>query len=177
MRHYKNFTKTTELTSAQQELSESCSIQFIHDDSGSDWYELQPFFNADTVKIQYDSTGRIIAFDNDVSKLFPFGCSVVELEDIDIPDDFQPGSFKYSDGEIIRIPIDYVALATSERDKRMAAITESINQLVEAQDDGDITDAELSELAALREFRTKLRRLDLSTAPDIVWPEIAASKK
>ncbi|HCC7944650.1 TPA: tail fiber assembly protein, partial [Citrobacter freundii] len=25
-------------------------------------------------------------------------------------------------------------------------------------------------LAALREFRTKLRRLDLTTAPDIDWP-------
>ncbi len=28
----------------------------------------------------------------------------------------------------------------------------------------------LVELAALREFRTKLRRLDLTTAPDIDWP-------
>ncbi|ECV8346449.1 tail fiber assembly protein, partial [Salmonella enterica subsp. enterica serovar Typhi] len=29
MKHFKNFTKTTELTPVQQELSENCSIQFI----------------------------------------------------------------------------------------------------------------------------------------------------
>ncbi len=29
MRHFKNFTKTTELTLVQQKLSENCSIQFI----------------------------------------------------------------------------------------------------------------------------------------------------
>ncbi|MBF4536220.1 tail fiber assembly protein, partial [Salmonella enterica subsp. enterica] len=49
--------------------------------------------------------------------------------------------------------------------------TAKINQLVEAQDDGDITAAELSELTALREYRTKLRRLALDVAPDINWPE------
>ncbi|MGY9919558.1 tail fiber assembly protein, partial [Citrobacter freundii] len=38
--------------------------------------------------------------------------------------------------------------------------------------DGDITGDELTELATLREVRTKLRRLDLSTAPDIDWPDM-----
>lgn len=38
MRHFKNFTKTTELTLVQQKLSENCSIQFIQDESGVDWY-------------------------------------------------------------------------------------------------------------------------------------------
>lgn len=69
------------------------------------------------------------------------------------------------------VQIDYVALATAERDRRMTSVTAKINQLVEAQDDGDITAAELSELTALREYRTKLRRLALDVAPDINWPE------
>lgn len=42
------------------------------------------------------------------------------------------------------VQIDYVALATAERDRRMTSVTAKINQLVEAQDDGDITAAELS---------------------------------
>ncbi|EEA8076826.1 tail fiber assembly protein, partial [Salmonella enterica subsp. enterica] len=46
-----------------------------------------------------------------------------------------------------------------------------INQLMEAQDDNDITATELLELSALREYRTKLRRMDLTAAPDINWPE------
>ncbi|EAQ4222562.1 tail fiber assembly protein [Salmonella enterica] len=68
--------------------------------------------------------------------------------------------------------IDYVAIAADERDKLMASATARINQLVEAQDDDDITAAELSELIALREYRTKLRRLDLRYAPDVEWPPL-----
>ncbi|HGJ4652765.1 TPA: tail fiber assembly protein, partial [Salmonella enterica subsp. enterica serovar Saintpaul] len=85
-------------------------------------------------------------------------------------DGFQPGNFTYSNGTITPVQIDYVALAAAERDRRMAQVTARINQLMEAQDDGDITDAELAELTALREIRTRLRRLDLTKAPDINWP-------
>ncbi|EPP3282132.1 tail fiber assembly protein, partial [Salmonella enterica subsp. enterica serovar Lexington] len=56
-------------------------------------------------------------------------------------------------------------------DRRMTSVTSKINRLVEAQDDDDITAAEVSELTALREYRTKLRRMDLTAAPDINWPE------
>ncbi len=170
MRHFKNFTNTTELTPVQQELSENCCIQFIQDESGVDWYVLQKLFQSDTLKIQYDKTGLIISADKDATKLFPLNCSVVEFADKDIPADFQPGKFIYRDGAITPVQIDYVALATTERDRRMVSVTEKINQLTEAQDDSDITDAELVELTALREVRTRLRRLDLTTAPDINWP-------
>ncbi|HCC7945869.1 tail fiber assembly protein [Citrobacter freundii] len=69
------------------------------------------------------------------------------------------------------VVIDYVSQATVERDRRMALVTARITELTEAQDDGDITDAEQQELAALRDSRTKLRRLDLTKAPDIEWPD------
>ncbi|EAU8270491.1 tail fiber assembly protein [Salmonella enterica subsp. enterica] len=171
MRHFKNFTKTTELTPVQQELSENCSIQFINDEAGIDWYILQKLFQPDTLKIQYDKTGLIIAADKDVTKLFPLNCSVVEFADTDIPDGFQPGNFTYSNGTIAPVQVDYFALAAAERDRRMAPVTAKINQLMEAQDDNDITATELLELSALREYRTKLRRMDLTAAPDINWPE------
>ncbi|EAB5679393.1 tail fiber assembly protein [Salmonella enterica] len=171
MRHFKNFTKTTELTPVQQELSENCSIQFINDEAGIDWYILQKLFQPDTLKIQYDKTGLIIAADKDVTKLFPLNCSVVEFADTDIPDGFQPSNFTYSNGTIAPVQVDYFALAAAERDRRMAPVTAKINQLMEAQDDNDITATELLELSALREYRTKLRRMDLTAAPDINWPE------
>lgn len=171
MRHFKNFTNTTELTPVQQELSENCCIQFIHDEAGVDWYILQKLFQPDTLKIQYGKTGLIIAADKDATKLFPLNCSVVEFADTDIPDDFQPGNFTYSNGVIAPVQTDYVALAAAERDRRMAPVTAKINQLMEAQDDNDITATELLELSALREYRTKLRRMDLTAAPDINWPE------
>ncbi|TRQ92116.1 tail fiber assembly protein, partial [Salmonella enterica subsp. enterica serovar Panama] len=84
----------------------------------------------------------------------------------------QGGNFSWSNGGVQHVEVDYVAVATAERDRRLASVTSKINQLMEAQDDSDITDAELVELSDLREVRTKLRRLDLTGAPDIDWPEV-----
>ncbi|ENT8809373.1 tail fiber assembly protein, partial [Citrobacter freundii] len=101
------------------------------------------------------------------------GVEVTEEEYKALMDGQSTGKVVSADSEgkpvLADIEIDYVALATAERDRRMAVVTARINQLTEAQDDGDITGDELTELATLREVRTKLRRLDLSTAPDIDW--------
>ncbi|WP_229038570.1 tail fiber assembly protein [Salmonella enterica] len=103
------------------------------------------------------------------------GVEVTEEEHKALMDGQSTGKVVSADSEgkpvLADIEIDYVALATAERDRRMAAVTARINELVEAQDDGDITDAEQQELAALRDSRTKLRRLDLTKAPDIDWPD------
>ncbi|EAQ4622705.1 phage tail protein [Salmonella enterica] len=104
------------------------------------------------------------------------GVEVTEEEYKALMDGQSTGKVVSADSEgkpvLADIEIDYVALATAERDRRMAVVTARINQLTEAQDDGDITGDELTELATLREVRTKLRRLDLSTAPDIDWPDM-----
>ncbi|ECN0101375.1 tail fiber assembly protein [Salmonella enterica subsp. enterica serovar Give] len=172
MQHCKNFTETLDLTPVQQEMKDTFCFRFIHDENGVDWYILQKKFLSDSLKMMYDKNGLIIYADRDVTKLFPLNCSVVEFADKDIPADFQPGKFTYSDGVITPVQIDYVALATAERNRRMSAVTARINELVEAQDDGDITDKELAELAELREVRTNLRRLNLTNAPHIEWPEV-----
>lgn len=103
------------------------------------------------------------------------GVEVTEEEHKALMDGQSTGKVVSADSEgkpvLADIEIDYVALATAERDRRSAAVTARINELVEAQDDGDITDAEQQELAALRDSRTKLRRLDLTKAPDIDWPD------
>uniref|UniRef100_UPI00398C339D tail fiber assembly protein n=1 Tax=Salmonella enterica TaxID=28901 RepID=UPI00398C339D len=83
---------------------------------------LQNLFQPDTLKIQYDKTGLIIAPDKDATKLFPLKCSVVEFADTDIPDGFPPGNFTYSTGVIAPVQIHYVALATAERDRRMTSV-------------------------------------------------------
>lgn len=104
------------------------------------------------------------------------GVEVTEEEYKALMDGQSTGKVVSADSEgkpvLADIEIDYVALATAERDRRSAAVTARINELVEAQDDGDITSDELTELATLREVRTKLRRLDLSKAPDINWPDM-----
>lgn len=80
----------------------------------------------------------------------------------------------YIDGKLQQIR-DHLANAEAERDRRMAEATARIDWLEAAQKDGDISVSEETELAALRSYRTELRRLDLSSAPDINWPEYSGA--
>ena len=62
----------------------------------------------------------------------------------------------------------------------MTEATKRINWLEAAQEDGDITAEEETELTALRTYRSELRRLDLSYINNIesynaiIWPKKSA---
>lgn len=102
------------------------------------------------------------------------GAEVTEEEHKALMDGQAAGKIISADSEgkpiLTDIDINHLELATLECKQRMDAATSRINKLVEAQDDGDISTYELSELDSLRKYRTKLRRLDLRDAPNIEWP-------
>ncbi|MBJ8412886.1 tail fiber assembly protein [Citrobacter cronae] len=144
---------------------------FLQDDKGNDWYDVVDLFDeSTTLKIGYDDDGRVRTFTTNIHALFPVNLSVVELSAteanlrVTLGDDWF-----YKDGKLQQIR-DHLANAEAERDRRMAEMTARIDWLEVAQKDGDISAEEETELAALRASRTKLRRLDLSSAPDINWP-------
>lgn len=173
MKNFLNFRLSTELTPVQEDLKSSFNIEFCEDEQGIDWYHLRSQFAADTLKLTYDATGRIIASSTDATMLRPVNLSVAEVNLSDVPANFEgtSGEWLFSQGKIIPVPVDALAVATQRRDSEMALASVRINSLAEAQDDGDITPEELAELAAWRVYRTALRRLDISTAPEIIWPE------
>ncbi|TCC77416.1 tail fiber assembly protein [Citrobacter braakii] len=144
---------------------------FLQDDKGNDWYDVVDLFDeSTTLKIGYDDDGRVRTFTTNIHALFPVNLSVVELSatkanlQVMLGDDWF-----YKDGKLQQIR-DHLANAEAERDRRMADMTARIDWLEAAQKDGDISAEEEKELAALRASRIKLRRLDLSSAPDINWP-------
>ncbi|EPG9734008.1 tail fiber assembly protein [Citrobacter freundii] len=146
---------------------------FLQDDKGNDWYDVIELFDeSKTLKIGYDDDGRVRTFTTNIHALFPVNLSVVELPAtkanlrVTLGDDWF-----YKDGKLQQIR-DHLANAEAERDSRMAEVTTRIDWLEDAQKDGDISSDEETELATLRAYRTALRRLDLSTAPDINWPEV-----
>ncbi|ELY4585350.1 tail fiber assembly protein [Enterobacter kobei] len=67
--------------------------------------------------------------------------------------------------------IDHVAVAESERLQRINEAAEAIAPLQDAADLGIATDAEEKALSSWKLYRVMLNRLDVSTAPDIEWPE------
>ncbi|EMK2610464.1 tail fiber assembly protein (plasmid) [Citrobacter freundii] len=146
---------------------------FLQDDKGNDWYDVIELFDeSKTLKIGYDDDGRVRTFTTNIHALFPVNLSVVELPAtkanlrVTLGDDWF-----YKDGKLQQIR-NYLADAEAERGNRMAEVTTRIDWLEDAQKDGDISSDEETELATLRAYRTALRRLDLSTAPDINWPEV-----
>ncbi|HCR3324270.1 tail fiber assembly protein [Citrobacter freundii] len=152
------------------------NVLFLQDDKGNDWYDVIELFDeSKTLKIGYDDDGRVRTFTTNIHALFPVNLSVVELPAtkanlrVTLGDDWF-----YKDGKLQQIR-NHLADAEGERDRRMAKATARIDWLEAAQNDGDISADEEMELAALRAYRTALRRLDLTTAPDVKWPEYSVA--
>ncbi|MDM3277900.1 tail fiber assembly protein [Citrobacter sp. Ce104] len=169
MQHIKNFMLGSPRSPNEIKMAEN-GVLFLFSESGQEWYESQKLFSDSTIKFAYDTAGAICCISHDISSIWPYNLSVVELPAteanlrVTLGDDWF-----YKDGKLQQIR-DYLAQAEAERDRRMAEITARIDWLEAAQKDGDISAEEETELAALRASRTKLRRLDLSSAPDINWP-------
>lgn len=171
MQHFGKFSPYTPDTTDRPKIIDGQSVMFLRDENGNDWYDVIELFDeSETLKIGYDDDGRVRTFTTNIHALFPVNLSVVELSAteanlrVTLGDDWF-----YKDGKLQQIR-DYLAQAEAERDRRMAEITARIDWLEAAQKDGDISAEEETELAALRANRTKLRRLDLSSAPDVSWP-------
>lgn len=160
-------------TTNRPKVIDGQNVLFLQDDKGNDWYDVIELFDeSKTLKIGYDDDGRVRTFTTNIHALFPVNLSVVELPAtkanlrVTLGDDWF-----YKDGKLQQIR-NHLADAEAERDNRMTEVTTRIDWLEDAQKDGDISSDEETELAKLRAYRTALRRLDLSTAPDINWPEV-----
>ena len=173
MQSFGKFTPYTPDTTDRPKIIDGQNVLFLQDDKGNDWYDVIKLFDeSNTLKIGYDDDGRVRTFTTNIHAFFPVNMSVVELPAtkanlrVTLGDDWF-----YKDGKLQQIR-NHLADAEAERDSRMAEVTTRIDWLEDAQKDGDISSDEETELAILRAYRTALRRLDLSTAPDINWPEV-----
>ncbi|CAM4107551.1 hypothetical protein BZK40_21005 [Citrobacter portucalensis] len=175
MQRFGKFIPYTPDTTDRPKIIDGQNVMFLQDDKGNDWYDVVDLFNeSTTLKIGYDDDGRVRTFTTNIHALFPVNLSVVELPAtkanlrVTLGDDWF-----YQDGKLQQIR-DYLADAETERNSRMSEATARINWLEDAQKDGDISADEEQELTELRAYRTALRRLDLSTAPKINWPDALA---
>lgn len=174
--HLKNIAAGNAKTPDQFQLAKRFGVIWLFSEDGKNWYEEQKNFSADTIKIAYDKNNVIVRIDKDVSTINPDGLSVVELPDItanrraDIS-----GNWMFLDGQVVKrsyTPGELYQQAEAKRTHLMTEATARIDWLEDAQKDGDISADEETELTAMRAYRTELRRLDLTGAPDISWPEV-----
>ncbi|EML5897453.1 tail fiber assembly protein [Citrobacter freundii] len=173
MQRFGKFTPYIPDTTDRPKIIDGQNVLFLKDDKGNDWYDVIKLFDeSKTLKVGFDDDGRVRTFTTNIHAFFPANLSVVELSAtkanlrVTLGDDWF-----YKDGKLQQIR-DHLANAEAERNSRMADVTTRIDWLEDAQKDGDISAAEEKELATLRAYRTELRRLDLTGAPDIDWPEV-----
>lgn len=172
MQHLKNLTKYTPDDAYNLFLMDEHNAEFFISDDGRDWYESQPDFMPDTLKVAYDEAGIIRCISKDVSSIYPRDFSVVEVEitpenqDVDIM-----GGWVFKGGKIQ--PREYsqeelIAQAEAKKAELLSVATAAITPLQDAVDLGEATEEETALLIAWKKYRVQVNRVDTS---EPVWPE------
>lgn len=148
---------------------------FLQSDEGLDWYYHMSRFQADTLKICYDKNNIIRSFSNQVDRLFPLGMSVSEVDQTDVPEGLNiHGEWVWNGTKIIPRQLtreELIQQAETRRGELLAEASDVIAPLQDASDLGIAADEEAAMLLLWKRYRVMLNRLDLSTLPDIHWPE------
>ncbi|EMK8764513.1 tail fiber assembly protein [Escherichia coli] len=151
-------------------------IQYFRSEDGQDFYNSLGKFTKKYKLCIHPETGVIYSMAEDVSRLYPSGFTIVEVDEL--PEGFCiEACWYYKDGEVLPVPVDYRQQAESER-ARLTAIAE--REISDKKTDlllGSISDEEKEKLKAWRVYAKELQAMDFSTIADktaydnIVWPE------
>lgn len=169
--HYKNFV----MSKQEPDAALNGVVIFHVDEEGRDWYALQETFRDDTIKIGYNAQGIVCTVSPHVYALCPTRLSIAEVASL--PEHFvlEYGAYEYLSGEVVpRIPpAEEITAAAEERRKQlMSAISVELATLEDIAASGTGTTQEGDRLAALKQYRMALMRLDI-TQPWPALPDVA----
>ncbi|WP_118987134.1 tail fiber assembly protein [Photorhabdus sp. CRCIA-P01] len=152
----------------------SC-VQYLRDDEGNDWYQIQEKFLEETVKFTFNKDGVITSISKDISSLFPIYLSVAELASEYVPTEIIITDGWFFDGKKIIKRIytleEQRQQAKNQKSEKMIAANEVIQPLQDAIDLGIATSEEKALLLEWKRYRVSLNRIDTSLASKIIWPE------
>ncbi|EEC5246909.1 phage tail protein [Salmonella enterica subsp. enterica] len=147
---------------------------YFRSEDGQDFYESLSKFTK-KYKLCIDSENIIRSVSEDVSRLYPAGFSVVEINKL--PAGFNTyGDWKYSNGAVVAVPVDYHAKAETARQKLLDAANSTIIDWRTELALGDISDDDKASLTKWMAYIRELKALDLSGVKDetdynaIKWP-------
>lgn len=147
-------------------------VNYLKNEQGIDWYSIS-WDNERTAKNAYactDDSNTVVATTLHGELLFPGGLTVWEMLKTEVPESFlNPGSYTLIiDG---KWAVNYSKQA---EDKRNSLINDAKDYTEEWRTElalDMISDSDLESLKKWTIYIKLLRNLDLSTAPDIDWPE------
>ncbi|HBQ3764067.1 TPA: tail fiber assembly protein [Salmonella enterica subsp. enterica serovar Choleraesuis] len=150
---------------------------YFRSEDGQDFYESLSKFTK-KYKLCIDSENIIRSVSEDVPRLYPAGFSVVEVNKL--PAGFNIyGDWKYSNGTILAVPVDYQAKAETTRQKLLDAANSAIADWRTELALGEISDDDKASLTKWMAYIRELKSLVLTGISDeatfnkIQWPVLS----
>lgn len=171
MQFFKRFTRYHPVEGEQDELAEKHNVMFLRSEDGTDWYEAQKKFAADTMKLVIDDEGIIRSFSRDITTLWPVDKSVAEVEyNTSFDDVWIDGGWQYRDGKVssrVYTQTELVEQAERKKSSLLAEAMAAISPLERAVKHGMATSDEITLLAVWERYSVMVNRVDTSK-PE--WP-------
>lgn len=158
------------------EFSLGKNVSYLSDSDGLDWYKSQSLFTKKYIIAVDHLTQKVMSVTNDISTLFPSGCDVLEFDEIPDGCDINiNGAWVFDNEKLVRRNVsaaEIIAAAAAKKATLKAVADSEIDWRQDAVDTEEASEKEISELAVWKKYRVALMRIDVSTAPDIVWPQL-----
>ena len=116
------------------------NVQYFQSEDGKDFYESLPLFTKKYKLCITPDSGVICSISQDASALYPAGFSVVEVDELPEGTDIS-GNWKFDNGIISRIPVNYARKLEAMRHSYLNQAYEKINDLYRSRADGRIGDS------------------------------------
>ncbi|ECY7223504.1 tail fiber assembly protein [Salmonella enterica] len=147
---------------------------YFRSEDGQDFYESLNKFTK-KYKLCIDSENIIRSVSEDVSRLYPAGFSVVEVNKL--PAGFNIyGGWQYQNGAVLAVPVDYQTKAETTRQKLLDGANSTIADWRTELAMGEISDDDKATLTKWMAYIKGLKSLDLTGISDeatfnkIQWP-------
>lgn len=151
-------------------------IQYFCSEDGQDFYESLDKFTKKYKLCIHPETGVIYSMAEDVSRLYPAGFTIVEVDEL--PEGFGiEASWYYQDGEVLPVPVDYSQLAEKQRQRLLNEAKEITSDWKTELELGTISNDDKVRLTKWMAYIKAVKALDLSQVSDkssfdlIQWPE------
>lgn len=171
MQFFKRFIRYHPVEGEQAELAEKHNVMFLRAEDGTDWYEAQKKFAADTMKLVIDDEGIIRSFSRDITTLWPVDKSVAEVAYTTLFDDvWIDGSWQYREGKVsprVYTQSELVEQAEGKKNSLLAEAMAAIAPLERAVKLGIATSEETGLLEIWERYSVMVNRVDTSK-PE--WP-------
>ncbi len=155
------------------------SIQYFRSEDGQDFYDALEKFTKKYKLSIHPETGVIYSMAEDVSRLYPAGFTIVEVDEL--PEGFCiEARWYYAEGQVLPVPDNWQQKAATERRRRLTEAEKRTSDLKTELSLGIISDSDRETLTQWMLYVRALNAMNVSTVCDettfsaIEWPKVPA---